>query len=180
MTRTLGKIIVRPSPPLASARWACRTFTVRPTARKASPHPCRSRCRHHLDRHRRFYGSGHKRALDPRGFADKTRESVVISVKFGALRDPAGGWVGVDNSPAAVKNFLAYSLRRLGTDYIDIYRPAQLDAKVPVEDTIAPCRDGEDPMRACGGNSSVSAAHTTLKDIGDDAGSWRTSHPYHA
>ena len=38
----------------------------------------------------------------------------------------------------------------------------------------------KDPMRACGGNSSVSAAHTTLKDIGDDAGSWRTSHPYHA
>jgi aryl-alcohol dehydrogenase-like predicted oxidoreductase len=68
--------------------------------------------------------------------AGKTRESVVISVKFGALRDPAGGWVGVDNSPVAVKNFLAYSLRRLGTDYIDIYRPARLDPKVPIEDTI--------------------------------------------
>ncbi len=52
------------------------------------------------------------------------------------MRDPAEGWVGVDNSPAAVKNFLAYSLRRLGTDYIDIYRPAQLDPKVPIEDTI--------------------------------------------
>jgi aryl-alcohol dehydrogenase-like predicted oxidoreductase len=68
--------------------------------------------------------------------ADKTRESVVISVKFGALRDPAGGWVRVDNNPAAVKNFLAYSLRRLGTNYIDIYRPARLDPKVPIEDTI--------------------------------------------
>jgi len=83
-----------------------------------------------------FYGSGHNELLIREALADKTRESVVISVKFGALRDPAGGWVGVDNSPAAVKNFLAYSLRRLGTDYIDIYRPARLDPKVPIEDTI--------------------------------------------
>jgi aryl-alcohol dehydrogenase-like predicted oxidoreductase len=83
-----------------------------------------------------FYGSGHNELLIREALAGKTRESVVISVKFGALRDPAGGWVGVDNSPVAVKNFLAYSLRRLGTDYIDIYRPARLDPKVPIEDTI--------------------------------------------
>src|ERR1700730_18110335 len=83
-----------------------------------------------------FYGSGHNELLIREALADKTRESVVISVKFGALRDPAGGWVGVDNSLAAVKTFLAYSLRRLGTDYIDIYRPARLDPKVPIEDTI--------------------------------------------
>jgi aryl-alcohol dehydrogenase-like predicted oxidoreductase len=61
---------------------------------------------------------------------------VVISVKFGALRDPAGGWVGVDGRPAAVKNFLAYTLRRLGTDHVDIYRPGRLDPDVPVEDTV--------------------------------------------
>ncbi|MFC7739833.1 aldo/keto reductase [Nocardiopsis composta] len=59
-----------------------------------------------------------------------------ISVKFGALRDPAGGWSGYDARPEAVKNFLAYSLRRLGTDHIDVYRPARLDPRVPVEDTV--------------------------------------------
>jgi len=60
----------------------------------------------------------------------------LISVKFGALRDPAGGWAGYDSRPAAVKNFLAYSLQRLGVDYIDIYRPAQPDPAVPIEDTV--------------------------------------------
>jgi aryl-alcohol dehydrogenase-like predicted oxidoreductase len=59
-----------------------------------------------------------------------------LSVKFGAMRDPSGAWVGVDNRPAALKNFLAYSLRRLGTDYIDIYRPARLDPTVPIEETV--------------------------------------------
>jgi aryl-alcohol dehydrogenase-like predicted oxidoreductase len=58
---------------------------------------------------------------------------VQISVKFGALRDAAGAWLGVDGRPAAVKNFAAYSLKRLGTDRIDIYRPARLDPAVPIE-----------------------------------------------
>jgi aryl-alcohol dehydrogenase-like predicted oxidoreductase len=66
----------------------------------------------------------------------RARDQVVLSVKFGALRDPAGGWTGVDGRPAAVKNFLAYTLRRLGTDHVDIYRPARLDPQVPIEDTI--------------------------------------------
>jgi len=57
-------------------------------------------------------------------------------VKFGALRDASGNWLGLDNRPVAVKNSLAYSLRRLGTDHIDIYRPARLDPAVPIEDTI--------------------------------------------
>jgi aryl-alcohol dehydrogenase-like predicted oxidoreductase len=83
-----------------------------------------------------FYGSGHNELLIREALAGKNREGVVISVKFGVLRDPAGGWTGVDNSPAALKNFLAYSLRRLGTGYIDIYRPARLDPNVPIEDTI--------------------------------------------
>jgi aryl-alcohol dehydrogenase-like predicted oxidoreductase len=60
----------------------------------------------------------------------------VISVKFGALRDPDGGWTGYDARPAAVKNFVAYSLQRLGTDYIDVYRPSRLDPAVPIEDTV--------------------------------------------
>lgn len=83
-----------------------------------------------------FYGSGHNELLIREALAGRRRESVVISVKFGALRDPSGGWAGIDNSPAHIKNYLAYSLRRLGTDYIDIYRPARLDPKVPIEETI--------------------------------------------
>jgi aryl-alcohol dehydrogenase-like predicted oxidoreductase len=65
----------------------------------------------------------------------------VISVKFGALRDPAGGWSGYDARPKAVKNFLTYSLTRLGVDHIDIYRPSRLDPEVPIEDTIGAIAD---------------------------------------
>ncbi len=83
-----------------------------------------------------FYGSGHNELLIREALAGRRRENIVISVKFGAQRDPAGGWVGIDNSPAALKNSLAQSLQRLGTDYIDIYRPARLDPKVPIEDTV--------------------------------------------
>ena len=83
-----------------------------------------------------FYGSGHNELLIREALAGRRRDDVVISVKFGAQRDPAGGWVGIDNSPAALKNSLAQSLQRLGTDYIDIYRPARLDPKVPIEDTV--------------------------------------------
>jgi aryl-alcohol dehydrogenase-like predicted oxidoreductase len=83
-----------------------------------------------------FYGSGHNELLIREALTGRTRENVVISVKFGERRDPAGGWGGTDNSPAALKNSLAQSLQRLGTDYIDIYRPARLDPKVPIEDTV--------------------------------------------
>src|SRR3954452_7364296 len=73
-----------------------------------------------------FYGMGHNEMLLHRALAGRRREDVVISVKFGALRDPDGGWAGNDARPAAVKNFLAYTLRRLGADYVDVYRPARL------------------------------------------------------
>jgi aryl-alcohol dehydrogenase-like predicted oxidoreductase len=79
---------------------------------------------------------GHNELLLREALRGRNREDVVISVKFGALRDPAGGWVGVDARPAAIKNFLAYTLRRLGTDHVDIYRPARLDPTVPVEDAV--------------------------------------------
>jgi aryl-alcohol dehydrogenase-like predicted oxidoreductase len=69
------------------------------------------------------------------------RDQVQISVKFGALRGPDGGWLGVDTRPVAVKNFAAYSLKRLGIDVIDIYRPARLDPAVPIEDTIGAIAD---------------------------------------
>jgi len=85
-----------------------------------------------------FYGMGHNELLirDALRSSGRDRGEVGISVKFGALRDADGGWHGNDTSPAAVKNFLAYSLRRLGTDYIDIYRPARLDPNVPIEETV--------------------------------------------
>jgi aryl-alcohol dehydrogenase-like predicted oxidoreductase len=82
-----------------------------------------------------FYGTGHNEMLIGRAIRDR-RDRVMLSVKFGALRSPDGGWTGVDTRPQAVKNFLAYSLTRLGVDYIDIYRPARLDPAVPIEDTI--------------------------------------------
>ncbi len=65
----------------------------------------------------------------------------MISVKTGALRDPQGGWSGYDCRPAALKNFVAYSLQRLGVDYIDIYRPARLDPNVPIEETVGAIGD---------------------------------------
>jgi aryl-alcohol dehydrogenase-like predicted oxidoreductase len=83
-----------------------------------------------------YYGMGHNELLLREALAGRQREQAVLSVKFGALRDPAGAWLGFDGRPAAVKNFVAYSLRRLGTEYIDIYRPGRLDPVVPIEDTV--------------------------------------------
>ena len=82
-----------------------------------------------------FYGMGHNELLVGRAIAGR-RDKVLLSVKFGALRSPDGAWAGVDTRPAAIKNFLAYSLRRLGVDHIDIYRPARLDPSVPIEETV--------------------------------------------
>jgi aryl-alcohol dehydrogenase-like predicted oxidoreductase len=83
-----------------------------------------------------FYGMGHNELLIREALRTRDRDQVAISVKFGALRDPAGGFVGYDGRPAAVKNFLTYTLTRLGTDHVDIYRPARVDPNVPIEDTI--------------------------------------------
>nr|WP_296776899.1 aldo/keto reductase [Rhodococcus sp. (in: high G+C Gram-positive bacteria)] len=83
-----------------------------------------------------FYGAGHNEMLIGRALQERNREDVTLSVKFGALRSPDGGWLGFDGSPRAVKSALAYSLQRLGVDHIDIYRPARLDPQVPIEDTV--------------------------------------------
>ncbi len=83
-----------------------------------------------------FYGMGHNEMLIGRALADTARGSYRLSVKFGAQRGPDNAWLGYDASPAAVKTAAAYSLRRLGTDHIDIYRPARLDQKVPIEETV--------------------------------------------
>src|SRR5450830_2116597 len=83
-----------------------------------------------------FYGMGHNEMLIAEAIQGRPRDQIILSVKFGAQRDPAGKWVGFDARPAAVKTALAYTLKRLGTDHIDIYRPARLDPNVPVEDTV--------------------------------------------
>lgn len=83
-----------------------------------------------------FYGMGHNEMLIAEAFKGVPREQYQLSVKFGALRDPAGDWLGNDARPQAVKTFLAYTLQRLGVDYIDIYRPARLDPHVPIEETV--------------------------------------------
>jgi aryl-alcohol dehydrogenase-like predicted oxidoreductase len=84
-----------------------------------------------------FYGTGHNELLIAEALRGRKREDVLLSVKFGALRSPAGQWgAGFDGRPVALRNFLAYSLVRLGTDYVDVYRPARLDPDVPIEETI--------------------------------------------
>jgi pyridoxine 4-dehydrogenase len=88
-----------------------------------------------------FYGMGHNELLLRDALRGRAREQVVLSVKFGVLRDPTGRAVGNDGRPAAVKNFLAYTLRRLGTDYVDVYRPARVDPVVPIEDTVGAIAD---------------------------------------
>ncbi len=88
-----------------------------------------------------YYGMGHNELLLRDALRGRARERAVLSVKFGALRDPRGNWIGMDGRPAAVKNFLAYTLRRLGTDYVDIYRPGRLDPNVPIEETVGAITD---------------------------------------
>ncbi len=87
-----------------------------------------------------FYGMGHNEMLVGRAIAGR-RDRVLLSVKFGALRGPDGNWLGIDTRPAAVKTFCAYSLKRLGVDVIDVYRPSRLDPAVPIEDTIGAVAD---------------------------------------
>jgi len=83
-----------------------------------------------------FYGVGHNELLIRDALSGRSRDTIQISVKFGGLRDPARGFIGMDCRPVAVKNFLSYSLQRLGADHVDIYRPARLDPAVPIEDTV--------------------------------------------
>lgn len=83
-----------------------------------------------------YYGMGENELLLREALQGRTRDQVILSVKFGAQRDPGGAWLGIDGRPAAVKTSLAYTLRRLGTDYVDIYRLGRVDPSVPIEETI--------------------------------------------
>ena len=88
-----------------------------------------------------FYGAGHNELLIRKALRGRNRDQVLLSVKFGALRGPDGSFLGYDGRPAAVKNFAAFSLKRLGTDHIDIYRPARVDPSVPIEETVGAIAD---------------------------------------
>lgn len=91
-----------------------------------------------------FYGMGHNELLIGRALkqlSPAVRDTLTLSVKFGAMRTPNGAWGGFDGRPPAVKNFLAYSLNRLGVSAVGIYRPARLDDHVPIEDTIGAVAD---------------------------------------
>ena len=87
-----------------------------------------------------YYAAGHNELLIGRALRDR-RDKALVSVKFGALRGPDGSWLGMDTRPIAVRNFLAYSLTRLGLDHVDIYRPGRLDPNVPIEDTVGAIAD---------------------------------------
>jgi aryl-alcohol dehydrogenase-like predicted oxidoreductase len=115
-----------------------------------------------------FYGMGHNEMLLSRALHGVARDKYLLSVKFGAQRSPDGRFLGYDASPNAVKTALSYSLKRLRTDYIDIYRPARLDPKVPFEDTIGAIAD------------LVKAGyvrHIGLSEVGSQA--IRTAHAVH-
>ena len=88
-----------------------------------------------------YYGMGDNEMLIRKALQGRKREDVLLSVKFGALRDPKGNWFGVDGRAVAVKNFLAYTLRRLETDYVDIYRLGRVDPSVPIEETVRAIAD---------------------------------------
>jgi aryl-alcohol dehydrogenase-like predicted oxidoreductase len=88
-----------------------------------------------------FYGAGRNELLIARALKDRNRDDVTISVKFGALRDPKGAWLGFDGRPAAIKSSIAYSLARLNTDHIDIYRLARVAPDVPVEESVGAIAD---------------------------------------
>jgi aryl-alcohol dehydrogenase-like predicted oxidoreductase len=87
-----------------------------------------------------YYGAGHNELLIARALQDRPGQAL-LSVKFGALRGPDGSWLGMDARPAAVKNFLSYTLERLGVDHVDIYRPGRLDPTVPIEETVGAIAD---------------------------------------
>ena len=88
-----------------------------------------------------FYAMGHNEMLIGEALKGGKRDKALISVKFGALRGPDNSWLGYDARPAAVKTALAYTLKRLGTDHVDIYRPSRLDPDVPIEETIGAIKE---------------------------------------
>ncbi|MGP3919437.1 aldo/keto reductase [Nonomuraea sp. 10N515B] len=115
-----------------------------------------------------FYAMGHNELLLAEALRGRDRDGYVLSVKFGQLRGPGREFGGQDGRPEAVKNFLAYSLTRLGTDHIDIYRPARLDAAVPIEETVGAIKEMVD---------AGYVRHIGLSEV--DAATIRRAHAVH-
>jgi len=115
-----------------------------------------------------FYGMGANELLIRDALTNASREDVQISVKFGAQRGPDGAWLGYDARPQAVKTALAYTLKRLNTDYVDIYRPARLDQNVPIEETVGAIKEMID---------AGYVRHLGLSEIGADT--LRRAHAVH-
>jgi aryl-alcohol dehydrogenase-like predicted oxidoreductase len=88
-----------------------------------------------------FYGMGQTEMLIREALKSGKRERAFIAVKFGSMRGPDLKILGDDARPNATKTYLAYSLRRLGTDYVDLYQPSRVDPDVPFEDTIGAIAD---------------------------------------
>lgn len=86
-----------------------------------------------------FYGAGHNELLVGKAIKGR-REDAFISVKFGAIFYNRQ-LLGLDLRPIAIKNFINYSLVRLGIDTIDLYQPCRLDNSVPMEDVIGTISD---------------------------------------
>ncbi|MFC4909747.1 aldo/keto reductase [Actinomadura gamaensis] len=114
-----------------------------------------------------FYGMGYSEEIIRKALGAH-RDRALLSVKFGGLRDPDGTFVGIEGRPAHVKNALAYSLRRLGTDHVDIYRPSRLDPATPIEDTVGAIAE----MVQAG-----HVRHIGLSEVG--AGTIRRAHAVH-
>jgi aryl-alcohol dehydrogenase-like predicted oxidoreductase len=115
-----------------------------------------------------FYAMGHNELLLAEALRGRNRDDYLLSVKFGQLRGPGNAFGGQDGRPEAVKNFLAYSLTRLGTDHIDIYRPARLDPAVPIEETVGAIKEMID---------AGYVRHVGLSEV--DAATIRRAHAVH-
>lgn len=88
-----------------------------------------------------FYGAGQTELVLREALQGSRRQQAFIAIKYGAMRDPGGNGLGDDARPSATKNFLAYTLKRLGTDYVDLYQPSRVDPHVPIEDTVGAIAD---------------------------------------
>jgi hypothetical protein len=121
-----------------------------------------------------YYGSGHNELLIARALRDRYADGVALSVKIGGQHDPAGGWVGFDASPAAVKDRLAHTLMRLDVDHVDIYRRGRLDSNVPIEETVGAIAEMVVPMpQWTKTNLSASAAAGETGSSVPPAAHWR-------
>lgn len=83
-----------------------------------------------------FYNGGESEIVTGEALKGIPRDRYFLSVKFGVLPQPGRGIYGLDVNPFRVKGHLAYSLHRLGLEYVDLYQPARQDTEIPVEEVV--------------------------------------------